>query len=405
MANLWQSVSRARIALWMITTAIAGFLILVALAAWVLRDQIYQSLLDPGEPYQTYILPEAPDYNDVGSWYARPATLSDQPAVFFIHGTTYPGGSDWNAAINAEEPANLVIEEQLPNFAAPFSSVGAIYAPRYRQASLYTFMNLREDGVAARLTATADVRAAFAAFLTTIGEDRPFMIAGVGQGGLHGLAVLTEDIAPYPAVRRHLIAAYILEYPLPLDLLQGPLAEIPACERPADYRCAYSYVSAISENEDRIRYLTERTMTWATGGTLERVDGRGLLCINPILGARTTDYAPARMHRGGAQASGFREGANPAALPAQTGAQCTDGVLMTEPPRSRTLHRPGRLTEYFRLPPFNLFYEDLRTDAEQRLATFLPVFEAENQLAPPLEQPEEIEDVPFRPIPDRSDDN
>jgi len=405
MANLWQSVPRTRIALWTITAASFGFLILTTLAAWVLRDQIYQSLLDPGEPYQTYVLPDAPDYIENTAWYARPAEPSTSPAVFFVHGTTYPGGSEWNAAIDAEEPSSLVIEEQLPNFAAPFSNVGDIYAPRYRQAALYTFMSLREDGVAARLTAAADVRRAFAAFLNSIADDTPFMIVGVGQGGLHALAILTEDVAPNPELQRRLITAYILEFPLPLDLLQGSLGEMAACEMPDDYRCVFSFVSALSDNDDRIRFLTERTMTWASGGTLERVDGRGLLCVNPILGARTTDYAPARLHRGGAQASGFRESASPAALPAQTGAQCTDGVLMTELPRSRSLHRPGRLTEFYRLPPFNLFYEDLRSDAQLRAAAFLPVFESENQQAPQLSPPEEIDDVPFRPIPDRSDGN
>jgi len=405
MANLWQSVPRTRIALWMLATAIVSFLLLLVLAAWIMRDQIYQSLLDPGEPYQTYIIPEAPDYSENSAWYARPAEPSGSPAVFFVHGTTYPGGSDWNAAIDAEEPSSLVIEEQLPNFAAPFASVGDIYAPRYRQAALYTFMNLREDGVAARLTAAADVRLAFAAFLNAIDDETPFMIVGVGQGGLHSLAILIEDVAPSPETRRRLIAAYILEFPLPLDQLQGPLQDISPCETAEEYRCVFSFVSALSEDDDRIRYLTERTMAWAQGGSLERVAGRGLLCTNPILGARTTDYAPARLHRGGAQAAGFREGANPAALPAQTGAQCTDGVLMTEPPRSRSLHRPGRLTELYRLPPFNLFYEDLRADAELRTAAFLPVFEDENQQAPPLGQPEEIEDANFRPIPDRAEDN
>lgn len=405
MLKIWQSVSRTRIALWVITVAVIGFLLLVALAAWILRDQIYQSLLDPGEPYQTYIRPDAPDYSGNAAWYARPAVQTGQAAVFFVHGTTYPGGSDWNAAIDAEEPANLVIEEQLPNFAAPFANAGAIYAPRYRQAALYTFMNLREDGVAARLTAASDVRNAFVAFLELIGDDTPFLIVGVGQGGLHSLAVLTEDVAPRPDLRRRMIAAYILEHPLPLDLLQDQLADIAACETPSDFRCVYSYVSAVAENEDRIRYLTERTMTWAQGGALERVEGRGLLCVNPILGARTTDYAPARLHRGGAQASGFREGASPAALPAQTGAQCIDGVLMTELPRSRSLYRPRRLAEHFRLPPFNLFYEDLRADAGQRAAAFMPVYTDENMQAPPMGQPEEIEDAPVTPIPDRVDGN
>jgi hypothetical protein len=405
MRKFWKSATRTRVAIWTICAAIAGFIILLALASWILRDQIYQSLLDPGEPYQTYTIPPAPDYSDPAAWYAYPEATDDRPAVFFVHGTTYPGGSEWNAGIDAETPGNLVMDEQLPNFAAPFSEIGQLYAPRYRQAALYAFMSFREDGVAAKITATSDVRTAFSAFLGSIENDRPFVIAGIGQGAMHASAILIEDIADHPAIQRRMIAAYILEYPLPLDLLQSALNSMPACNEPDDFRCIHSYVSSASDNDARIRYLTERTMVWAPNGGYELVEGRGLLCVNPILGSRTTDYAPARLHQGGAQASGFRDGTNPAALPAQTGAQCMDGVLMTEPPRSRSLQRPSRLAEHFRLPPFNLFYEDLRIDAERRLAGFLPVFEAENRQAPPLGQPEEIDDAPFTPIPDRADGN
>lgn len=395
--------SRTRLAIWTISAAIAGFILLLAVASWILRDQIYQSFLDPGEPYQTYAVPPVPDYTLQSSWFARPAEPAPGPAIFFVHGTTYPGGREWNAAIDAESPSNRVIEEQLPNFAAPFSGLGALYAPRYRQAALYTFMNRREDGVAARATAARDVRAAFSEFLALIGSEAPFIIAGAGQGGMHALAVLIEDVADDPEIRRRLVTAYIMESQIPLDLLAGPLAGIPACETPDDFRCVFSYVSSLSDNNARIRILTEVGMVWAPGGGFSFVEGRGLLCVNPILGARTTDYAPARLHRGGAQASGFREGASPAALPAQTGAQCLDGVLMTELPRSRSLHRPGRLAEDYRLPPFNLFYEDLRTDAAHRLERFMPVFAAENALAPPLAQPEEVGETPFIPIPDRAD--
>jgi len=82
-----------------------------------------------------------------------------------------------------------------------------------------------------------------------------------------------------------------------------------------------------------------------------------------------------------------------------------DGVLMTEPPRSRSLYRPRRLAEHFRLPPFNLFYEDLRVDAGQRTEAFMPVFIDENMQAPPIGLPEEIDDAPVTPIPDRADGN
>jgi hypothetical protein len=405
MRSFLNSISRTRLAIWMMAAMAAGFLVLVAIAAWILRDQIYQSLLDPGEPYQTYDVPAPPDYALNSAWYAHPAETTGRPAVFFVHGTTYPGGSDWNASIDAEAPSNLVIEEQLPNFAAPFAGVGDVYAPRYRQAALYAFMNLREDGVAARETAVADIRAAFSDFISELDNETPFMVVGVGQGGTHALAVLVEDIAPQPELSRRMIAAYIIESPVPLDLLQESMGDIAPCQTADDFRCVFSYVSAMPENADRIRILTERAMVWSPGGEFRLIEGRGLLCVNPILGARTTDYAPARLHQGGAQASGFREGTSPAALPAQTGAQCIDGVLMTELPRSRTLHRPGRLAENYRLPPFNLFYEDLRADAEHRLAEFMPIFEEENTQAPPLGQPEEIEDAPVTPIPDRAGGN
>ena len=64
------------------------------------------------------------------------------------------------------------------------------------------------DG-AAREFAAQDVLAAFDAFLSDIGEDRPFLIAGVGQGGLHAAYVLLERVAPSEDLRQRLIAAGI----------------------------------------------------------------------------------------------------------------------------------------------------------------------------------------------------
>ena len=47
--------------LWLTAIAAAGaaFLALALVASWVLRDQIYQTFLDPGVPYQTYEVPPA----------------------------------------------------------------------------------------------------------------------------------------------------------------------------------------------------------------------------------------------------------------------------------------------------------------------------------------------------------
>ncbi|MEE2566632.1 DUF3089 domain-containing protein [Hyphobacterium marinum] len=404
MSNGFLRATLAPLAARMVVIASIAGAILIALAAWALRDQIYQTFQDPGEPFQTYTPPPAPDYRQASAWFER-GDLSDpeMAAVFYVHGTTFPGGSHWNAPLD-DVRANTSIEtSDLPNFAAPYRSAGTLFIPRYRQAALYAFMNNREDGITARTFAARDVRDAFDAFVSAIGDDRPFIVAGTGQGGLHALNVLMRRVAGDGTLRRRLVAAYLIETTVPLDLFETRLDGITPCAQPEAVRCIVAYASAGPDEDERIRILTERTASWRPNGGLDFVEGRGLLCVNPILGRRVTDYAPARLHRGGVAADGFESGVAPAPLPAQTGAQCVDGILMTEEPRSAALRRPGRLAENYRLPPYNLFYEDLRLDAQARLASWRDIAEREANAVPDLAPPEEIEDAPVRPIPDRAD--
>ena len=57
---------------WLLFGALGGFVLLSALSAFVLRDQIFQTFLDPGVPFQTYQRPPAPDYTQDEAWAARP---------------------------------------------------------------------------------------------------------------------------------------------------------------------------------------------------------------------------------------------------------------------------------------------------------------------------------------------
>lgn len=374
-----------------------------AVSAVVLRDQIYQTLLDPGIPFQTYERPDPPDYADAGAWAARQtAALDDEgvrPAVFFVHPTTYDGGSHWNARFDRPQEAEELERFVLPNWAAPFlEDDAALFAPRYRQASLYAFMNNREDSVAARLLAHRDVQAAFDAFLAGIGEDRPILIVGVGQGAMHALGVLIDKVAPDEPLRKRLAAAYLLEAPVPLDLFSGPLGALTPCADRDDVRCLVSYNAVRSDERMRIEALTDRSMSWTPSGGLDYVSERGLLCVNPLLGTTGEDFAPARLHRGGAAAEGLSLEDSPSPMPNQTGAQCQNGLLVIEQPRNRALRRPGRLGEDRRTPLANLFYMDLRLDVDRRLEILAGVRAEEARFAPPLDAPVEIGDSEFKPI-------
>ncbi|MGY6629162.1 MAG: DUF3089 domain-containing protein [Oceanicaulis sp.] len=386
----------------LLLAGIALFVLLSLAAAWIMREQIFQTFLDPGIPFQTYERPPAPDYALAEAWAVRPDSAPenpDVPAVFFVHPTTYEGGAHWNAPYDRPQEAEVIAHSALPNFAAPFLVNDAVlYAPHYRQAALYTFLNNREDSVQARLLAFEDVRTAFEAFEAEIGPDRPFIIAGAGQGASHALGVLIHHVAPRPEMRERLAAAYLMETAVPLDLFSGPLADLPPCHKPEDVRCVIAWAAARSDERGRIEAITQRARAWDADGELAPVTGRSLLCVNPVLWTTAEDYAPARLHRGGAAADGLDITDTPSPMAGQTGAQCQAGVLMIDQPRTRALRRAARVGEDRRTPTSNLFYMDIRSDAERRLGALGALLAEERRWAPPLEEVEEIEVAPVVPM-------
>ena len=168
-----------------LTVAVVALTALAAIALLIWRNDILQALLDPELPYAVYKPPPPPDYADPRSWALLPGPLKpgDPSAdVFFVHPTTFDGGSHWNGPIDAQGPARLLARVMLPNYAAPFAGAGRVFAPRYRQASLYSALTLFDDAIEAREFPYRDVRAAFAAFLARVGDSRPFVLVGVEQG-------------------------------------------------------------------------------------------------------------------------------------------------------------------------------------------------------------------------------
>ena len=114
---------------------------------------------------------------------------------------------------------------------------------------------------------------------------------------------------------------------------------------------------------DRFR---NRSKTWTPSGNLVSTAGRRLVCVNPLLWSTAGDFAPNRLHRGGARAVGLELDSHPAVLPGAVGAQCVDGVLITDRPREQQLRRQLDLGARFKTPTYNLFYADIEKNAETR---------------------------------------
>ena len=127
----------------------------------------------------------APNYAKAAAWAHLPtdSTPESRPVdVFFVHPTTFDGGTNWNGPIGDRRSAALLERVMLPNYAAPFAGLGRVFAPRYRQASLYTSLTLFDDAIEAREFAYGDVRAAFDYFRDRLSRGRPFILVGVEQG-------------------------------------------------------------------------------------------------------------------------------------------------------------------------------------------------------------------------------
>lgn len=340
-----------------------GVVLVAALLIW--RDDMLEALLDPKVPYTVYRPPPAPNYAVAGAWSRLPLDRTDPVDVFFIAPTTFDGGRDWNGPIGDAAAARRFDRAIAPNYAAPFDLAGRVFAPRYRQASLYTSLSLFDDAIAAREFAYGDVRAAFAYFLGHFSRGRPFILAGVEQGGVIAERLLTEAIAPDRELRRRLVAAYLQEAAVPADLFKGGDA-IPPCAARQQSGCVLAWISVVGPNYPKLLKIYRRSLAWNERGRLEPIHGRAILCVNPLLGAASDALAPARLNLGAVNATGFEWGVRPGYLARQVDAQCDGGVLRVGAPRSASLHPSGDWADRLRAPSYNLFWADIAADAATR---------------------------------------
>ena len=229
-------------------------LTLAAALGWnMFQDQIMRATFVPSQRFTPPRDTTAPDYSQAASWVARP-DLSDDPsrwtpggvraaeqpplAVFYVPPTTYLRRDQWNAAMDDSDGA-----ERLRLFtasqASAFNSVGMIWAPRYRQASIGAFLTNGPDAEAAREFAYRDVRRAFDAFLAATPASRPILLAGHSQGALHLMRLLHDRVAGTPLAKR-IVAAYVVGWPVSIaaDL---PALGLPACAAPGQAGCILSW--------------------------------------------------------------------------------------------------------------------------------------------------------------------
>lgn len=362
----------------MITGGLIATLIITLTTVIIYRDDIFQNIQDPRQPFQTYEPPEAPIYAESAAWLSQPDlsidpyTLDVKGDVFVVVPSVYRGGEHY--VLPSDDLVRKSKLERIvrPNYVTPYGDAGRLFAPFYRQASLYSYMTTREDARLAQDFAYQDVKRAFELFLTQSPPERPIVLVGHNQGASHVLRLLHDFFSgeESASLRQRLAVAYVIDYPVPLDLFDENLAPLTLCETSNDVNCVAAFGAFMPGEQSIAERFTTRLLVH-DGEGFESVEDRPLACINPLLWSRAEDYAPERLHKGGVAAEGLEPDIRPAALPNQAGAQCQGGLLLVDRPRSSSLRRPLQVGGKFRTLPSNLFYEDLKQNAVERVNALL----------------------------------
>jgi len=382
--------------------ALSAVLLLSLALAYIYRDDIFQTIQDPGQPFQTYHPPVAADYALLESWLAQPDlgvdpfTLMAKGDVFVVVPSVYRGGAHWNLPSEDLKRKNKLQRIVRPNYVSPYGESGRLFAPYYRQASLYAFMTNREDAQHAQDFAYQDVKRAFQVFLKQSPPERPIVLVGHNQGASHVQRLLMDFFQG--DLKNRLAVAYVIDHPLPLESFDGPLSSLAPCSAPEQTRCVIAFGSFTSKDKVIAQRFAEQSLVH-NGRNYKSIDNRPTLCINPLLWTQSEDYAPARLHLGGVAAEGLDPDMTPASLTKQSGAQCQNGLLLVDTPRSKSLRRPLMVGGKFRTLPSNLFYEDLKQDAKRRVQSLLDAKVLPERAGPLLDDLDiqEVKDSPVTP--------
>jgi hypothetical protein len=354
--------------LWRVFVWSVGAGVVLALAALALayfsRDNLIRYTLNPQQTFALLPAPFAPEYSRLDAWAALPTEPLKKADVFFINPTLYFSSDHWNAPLDAAVVDERIRSVVVPLYAAPFATSANLFLPRYRQAVPYSFMSASEDGRKARELAYRDVAAAFENFVKTRNAGRPFIVAGYGQGALYGLRLLAD--IPNEA-RKRLIAAYLLEAPLPADTISAIAPGISLCAAADLTGCIVAWHS--SRQGARGDMATENALVWRPGGGFDVTRGRTLACVNPLnwkisgrAGGRDQNIGAAKLASGPAGVQ---------VIPNMTGADCWNGLLFLDIDPDPIFFWTGPRYQDLFPSAINPFFGDIRANVQLRIESYL----------------------------------
>ena len=385
-----------------ILIVLAVVVVAAASAAFLYRDEIGMMMafgrLKPTMSFAEAPPSVAPDYSLTASWAALPdredaadvvpsgaaqgcanaagagcagaAAAQDRQSsaevdVFFVHPTTFFGTAGWNQALADSSTNQLTDMFVLRGQAAVFNGCCKIYAPRYRQATIYSFMDNSGSGKQALQLAYEDVERAFDYFIEHYSQGRPFILASHSQGSVHVRTLLERRITG-TALRERLVAAYPIGFGIDRELMAKAVPDVPVCESAEQIGCVVTW-NAVGPH----------AQAWG--------DPRKNICVNPLTWRADGAAAEASLNLGGVAYTGTFAGtladvkgvpqdfidAKPVLEAGVADAQCVDGMLLVKEIHSKNYAARPMGKDNYHIYDYNLFHMNMRKNVEQRVAAYL----------------------------------
>ncbi|TGE19832.1 DUF3089 domain-containing protein [Hymenobacter elongatus] len=321
-------------------------------------------VIKPAKQFAAYQPPTIPDYAQPDNWAAQPTrrdsadvvprgtTLRDNQQqaladVFYVHPTTFFKRESWNADLADAALNRFTDNSTIRKQATVFNAAARVYAPRYRQATLFSFFeDNTTNGQDALNLAYSDVKAAFQYYLAHYNQGRPIIIASHSQGTFHATRLLHEFFDNDAKLRKQLVVAYLIGFKVKADEYQT----LRPCEDSTQTGC----------------YVGWNSVEW--GNEYPPFDGG--IATNPLTWTRDTSAAASRLNLGGVPLNFNRIDT------AVVDAKVHNGLLWIHPPKPLGYPRfllPGQpqLRHSFHIADYSLFYLNLRRNAQTRVQAYV----------------------------------
>ena len=330
------------------------------------------------------------DYSKNSSWAALPLTKDEADMipegesgidqnnspvdVFFVHPTGYLKGDNWTDPLEEKSATMENTQWMMANQASAYNGCCSVYAPHYRQASIYSYFGSDELRAEVHNFVYQDVKKSFEYFIDNFSNGRPFIIASHSQGTHHSIRLLAEEIDSSDLYPR-MVGAYIIGGMISKDWMSS-MENIGVCESAEQIGCLVHWdtMNVAQINKDMPLYsnnICVNPISWKNEGSLSELqDAKGAV---PVSGEFVLEFSG----DDGPTDQIFTPLEAP--LKKYVQAQCKEGALFaSDQTGTRFQTFSGSGGNYHGLD-YALFYMDIRENAKLKVLTHLNSLERQQK--------------------------